>query len=239
MNIQTLEKKRKVELNLKEESECNQKKPKFALDNGDDWYPVWIILKDWALKKYEKIEKEIERNKKHYDVSRVDWYHKDYDFWTCCDIHMNNTYWTLEGGLKDLEYFLDIMHYVDHQLRPPSRHVCVQNEFNKVSKLSANTKLVWNILKDYTWTKACEIDKYLVENEVYVKKLYKDQVKNSTEVHSNNEVVRKKAIKEKNMKVQILQDEFYCHLDKYIDLLETEHLLEKMHDVETKEDKDE
>ena len=58
MNIQTLEKKRKVELNLKEESECNQKKPKFALDNGDDWYPVWIILKDWALKNLIKSRKK-------------------------------------------------------------------------------------------------------------------------------------------------------------------------------------
>ena len=44
--------------------------------------------------------------------------------------------------------------------------------------------------------------------------------------------MRERAYKEREKKVQILQDEFYCHLDKFIDFLETQHFLDYMHDVE-------
>ena len=49
---------------------------------------------------------------------------------------------------------------------------------------------------------------------------------------SNNLVVRERACKEREKKVQILQHKFYCHLDKFIDLVETQHFLDYMHDVE-------
>ena len=49
---------------------------------------------------------------------------------------------------------------------------------------------------------------------------------------SNNFDVRERAYKEREKKVQILQDEFYRHLDKFIDLVETQHFLDYMHDVE-------
>ena len=49
---------------------------------------------------------------------------------------------------------------------------------------------------------------------------------------SNNFVVRERACKEREKKVQILQHKFYCHLDKFIDLVETQHFLDYMHDVE-------
>ena len=49
---------------------------------------------------------------------------------------------------------------------------------------------------------------------------------------SNNFDVRERAYKEREKKVQILQDEFYHHLDVFIDFQETQDFLEYMHDVE-------
>ena len=68
------------------------------------------------------------------------------------------------------------------------------------------------------------MNKYLFTNEVYVM--------NWRENWSNNFDVRERASKEREKKVQILQDEFYRHLDKFIDLLERQHFLDYMHDVE-------
>ena len=73
---------------------------------------------------------------------------------------------------------------------------------------------------------------YLVKNEKYVRKLYSDEQKNWREACSNNFKVRERAYKEREKKVQILRDEFYHHLDVFIDFRETEDFLEYMHDVE-------
>ena len=49
---------------------------------------------------------------------------------------------------------------------------------------------------------------------------------------SNNFDVRERAYKEREKKVQILQHEFYHLLDKFIDLVETQHFLDYTHNVE-------
>ena len=121
---------------------------------------------------------------------------------------------------KELEYvedLLDYMHDVDPDLGPPLRHVVVQNVPNTVVDESVDTSLVWEILKEYVLKQVCEMSDNLFKNEVYVRKLYSDEQKNWRELCSNNFKVRERAYKERKKKVQILQDEFYHHLDVFID----------------------
>ena len=77
--------------------------------------------------------------------------------------------------LEYLEDLLDYMHSVDPHLGSPSRHVVVQNVSNTVGELSVETSLVWKILKEYASKQVCEMNEYLFENEVYIKKLYEDE----------------------------------------------------------------
>ena len=122
---------------------------------------------------------------------------------------------------------------MDTHLGPPLRHVVVQNVPNTVVDESVDTSLVWEIVKEYASKQVCEMSEYLFKNEVYVRKLYSDEQMNWRENWYNNNVdVRERASKEREKKVKILQDEFYCHLDEFIDFLETQHFLDYMHDVE-------
>ena len=77
--------------------------------------------------------------------------------------------------LEYLEDLLDYIHSVDPYLGSPSRHVVVQNVPNTVGELSVETSLVWKILKEYASKQVCEMNGYLFENEVYIKKLYEDE----------------------------------------------------------------
>ena len=124
------------------------------------------------------------------------------------------------------------MRDVDPDLGPPSRHVVVQNVPNTVVDERVDTSLVGKNQKEDALKKVSEMSDYLFKNEVYIRKLYSDEQMNWRENWSNNFDVRERAYKEREKKVQILQDEFYHHLDKFIDLVETQHFLDYMHDVE-------
>ena len=127
---------------------------------------------------------------------------------------------------------MDYMHDVDPDLGPPSRHVVVQNVPNTVVDERVDTSLVWKNQKEDALKKVSEMSDYLFKNELYVRKLYSDEQKNWRELCSTNFKVSERAYKERKKKVQILQDEFYHHLDVFIDFRETEDFLEYMHDVE-------
>ena len=233
MQNQLNNRKRKDSFNMTLLSVGNKKKTKVEIDCGYNWYPVWIIVKDWALNKFETLEKEIDIINSCYKVSRIRSGSDNSGFWTCCDGHMWTTWSICNYELEYVEDLLDYMHDVDPDLGPPSRHVVVQNVPNTVVDESVDTSLVWEILKEYALKQVCEMSDSLFKNEVYVRKLYSDEQKNWREIWYNNNVdVRKRASKEREKKVQILQDEFYCHLDKFIDFLETQHFLDYMHDVE-------
>ena len=60
----------------------NKKKTKVEIDCGYNWYPVWIIVKDWALKKFETLEKEIDIINSCYGFSRIRYSNEDSGFWT-------------------------------------------------------------------------------------------------------------------------------------------------------------
>ena len=153
-------------------------------------------------------------------------------FWTCCDNHMYVTWLIYKKKLEYVKDLLDYMHDVDPDLGPPSRHVVVQNVPNTVVDERVDTSLVWKNQKEDALKKVCEMRDYLVKNEKYVRKLYSDEQKNLRKACSTYFDVRERAYKEREKKVQILQHEFYCHLDKIIDLVETQHFLDYMHHVE-------
>ena len=233
MQNQTNERKRNDNFNTTLLSVRNKKKTKVEIECGYNWYPVWIIVKDWALNKFEKLEKEIDIIKSRYKVSRIMSGRDNSGFWTRFDNHMYVTWLIYKKDLEYVKDLLDYMHDVDPDLGPPSRHVVVQNVPNTVVDESVDTSLVWEILKEYVLKQVCEMSDYLFKNEVYIRKLYSDEQKNWREIWYNNNVdVRKRASKEREKKVQILRDEFYHHLDVFIDFRETEDFLEYMHDVE-------
>ena len=60
MQNQTNDRKRKDNFNMTSLSVGNKKKTKVEIDCGCNWYPVWIIVKDWALKNFETLEREID-----------------------------------------------------------------------------------------------------------------------------------------------------------------------------------
>ena len=119
---------------MKSESEHNKKNTKVDIDCGCNWYPVWIIVKDWACKKIETLEKEIDCINYCYEVSRIRYSNEDSGFWTLCDSHMYGTWLICTEELEYVEDLLDYMHSVDPHLGPPSRHVVVQNVSNTVSE---------------------------------------------------------------------------------------------------------
>ena len=51
MQNQTNNRKRKDNFNMTSLSVGNKKKTKVEIDCCCNWYPVWIIVKDWACKK--------------------------------------------------------------------------------------------------------------------------------------------------------------------------------------------
>ena len=232
MQNQTNNRKRKDNFNMTSLSVGNKKKTKVEIECGYNWYPVWIIVKDWALNKFETLEKEIDIINSCYKVSRIRSGSDNSGFWTCCDGHMWTTWSICNNKLEYVKDLLDYMHDVDPDLGPPSRHVVVQNVPNTVVDERVDTSLVWKNQKEDALKKVCEMRDYLVKNEKYVRKLYSDEQKNWREACSNNFKVRERAYKERNKKVQILRDEFYHHLDVFIDFQETQDFLEYMHDVE-------
>ena len=226
------ERKRKDNFNMTSLSVRNKKKTKVEIECGYNWYPVWIIVKDWALNKFETLEKEIDIINSCYKVSRIRSGSDNSGFWTCCDGHMYGTWLICNKELEYVEDLLDYMHDVDPDLGPPSRHIVVENVPNTVVDERVDTSLVWKNKKEDALKKVCDMSDYLVKNEKYVRKLYSDEQKNWREACSNNFKVRDRAYKEREKKVQILRDEFYHHLDVFIDFRETEDFLEYMHDVE-------
>ena len=232
MQNQLNNRKRKDNFNMTSLSVGNKKKTNVEIDHSCNWYPVWIIVKDWALNKFEKLEKEIDIINSCYKVSRIRSGSDNSGFWTCCDGHMWTTWSICNNKLEYVKDLLDYMHDVDPDLGPPSRHVVVQNVPNTVVDERVDTSLVWKNQKEDALKKVCEMRDYLVKNEKYVRKLYSDEQKNWREACSTYFDVRERAYKEREKKVQILRDEFYHHLDVFIDFQETQDFLEYMHDVE-------
>ena len=157
MQNQTNNRKRKDNFNMTSLSVGNKKKTKVEIDHSCNWYPVWIIVKDWACKKIETLEKEIDIINSHYGVSRIGSSNEDSGFWTFCDSHMYGTWLIYNQELEYLEDLLDYMNSVDPYLGSPSRHVVVQNVPNTVGELSVETSLVWKILKEYSSKQVCEM----------------------------------------------------------------------------------
>ena len=175
MQNQTNNRKRNNNFNMTSLSVGNKKKTKVEIDCGCNWYPVWIIVKDWALNEYEKLENEMDIISSRREATKYLSGSDKYGFWTCCDLHMWTTWSICNYDLENLKDLLDYMHDVDPDLGPPSRHVVVQNVSNTVGELSVEISLVWKILKEYASKQVCEMNEYLFENEVYIKKLYEDE----------------------------------------------------------------
>ena len=144
----------------------NKKKTKVEIDCGCNWYPVWIIVKDWALNKFETLEKEIDIINSCYKVSRIKSGNDNSGFWNCCDNDMYTTWLICNKALEYVGDLLDYMHDVDPDLGPPSRHVVVQNVPNTVVDERVVKSLVWKNKKEDALKKVCEMSDYLVKNEV-------------------------------------------------------------------------
>ena len=71
MQNQTNDRKRMNNFNMTSLSEHNKKKTKVKIDCGCNCYPFWIIVKDWACKKFETLEKEVDCINSCYEVSRI------------------------------------------------------------------------------------------------------------------------------------------------------------------------
>ena len=134
MQNQTNNRKRKDIFNMTSLSVGNKKKTKVEIDHSCNWYPVWIIGKDWACKKIETLEKEIDCINSHYGVSRIGSSNEDSGFWILGGSQLYDSWSIYNQELEYLEDLLDYMHSVDPHLGPPSTHVVVQNVTNTVSE---------------------------------------------------------------------------------------------------------
>ena len=142
MQNQTNERKRKDNFNMTLLSVRNKKKTKVEIECGYNWYPVWIIVKDWALNEYEKLENEMDIISSRREARRILSGSDNSGFWNCCDLNMRKIWSICNYDLENLKDLLDYMHDVDPDLGPPSRHVVVQNVSNTVSELSVETSLL-------------------------------------------------------------------------------------------------